>query len=117
MDDLAYFRDVYDAFNRRDVDRVLAKMSVEVDWPNAWQGGRLVGHDAVRSYWLEQWAEIDPVVTPLAVSRRDNSSLAVMVCQVVRSLDGQTLSEGEVVHAYEVRDGLIRRMDVEEARL
>jgi hypothetical protein len=36
---------------------------------------------------------------------------------VVRSLDGQTLSEGEVVHAYEVRDGLIRRMDVEEARL
>jgi hypothetical protein len=39
VDDLAYFRDVYDAFNRRDVDRVLAEMSIDVDWPNAWQGG------------------------------------------------------------------------------
>jgi hypothetical protein len=26
-------------------------MHPEVDWPNAWEGGRVVGHAAVRDYW------------------------------------------------------------------
>jgi len=26
----------YEAFNRRDVDAVLAGMAPDVDWPNAW---------------------------------------------------------------------------------
>ena len=60
MDHLAYFQGLYEAFNRRDVDAVLAMMSDEVDWPNAWKGGRLVGRDAVRDYWTTQWLEIDP---------------------------------------------------------
>jgi len=32
---------VYSAFNARDVDAVLAAMSVDVDWPNGWEGGRV----------------------------------------------------------------------------
>ena len=39
MDDLTYFRGLYEAFNRRDVDGVLAMMSDDVDWPNAWISG------------------------------------------------------------------------------
>jgi hypothetical protein len=34
----------YAAFNARDIDQVLAQMTDDVDWPNAWEGGRLVGH-------------------------------------------------------------------------
>lgn len=116
MDDLAYFRDLYDAFNRRDVNGVLAMMTEDVDWPNAWKSGRLIGHDAVRDYWTEQWAEINPEVTPLSVSERGDGSLAVMVRQVVRSLDDEPLSDGVVVHVYKLRDGLIMRMDVEQPR-
>jgi ketosteroid isomerase-like protein len=114
MDHLAYFRDVYDGFNRRDVKRVLAMMTEDVLWPNAWKGGRLVGRDAVRAYWAEQWAEINPEVTPLSVSERGDGTLAVKVRQVVRSLDGETLSDDEVVHVYQMRNGLIARMDVEQ---
>jgi nuclear transport factor 2 (NTF2) superfamily protein len=114
MDYLAYFRDVYDGFNRRDAKRVLAMMTEDVLWPNAWKGGRLVGRDAVRAYWTEQWEEINPEVTPLSVSERDDSRLAVKVRQVVRSLDDETLSDGEIVHVYEMRDGLIARMDAEQ---
>jgi hypothetical protein len=38
----------------------------------------------------------------------------VKVRQVVRSLDDETLSDGEIVHVYEMRDGLIARMDAEQ---
>jgi hypothetical protein len=114
MDHLAYFRGLYEAFNRRDVERVLAMMSDDVDWPNAWKGGRLVGRGAVRDYWTAQWAEIDPHVQPLSVVERADGGLAVLVRQVVRLPDGELLGEGEVVHVYRLRDGLIRRMDVEE---
>ena len=114
MDHLAGFQSLYDAFNRRDADGVLATMSDDVDWPNAWKGGRLVGRDAVRAYWTEQWSEIDPHVEPLSVSERADGSLAVTVHQTVRSLDGELLGDGEVIHVYRLADGLIRRMDVEE---
>jgi hypothetical protein len=113
MDDLEHFQALYEAFNRRDIDAVLAMMSEEVDWPNAWKGGRLTGREAVRDYWTAQWAEIDPHVEPLSVTERADGSLALRVTQVVRSSDGELLGEGEVVHVYRIRDGLIDRMDVE----
>ena len=51
MDRRAFFDELYEAFNRRDIDTVLATISDEVDWPNAWKGGRLIGREAVRDYW------------------------------------------------------------------
>ena len=114
MDHLAHFRGLYEAFNRRDIDAVLAMMSDDVDWPNAWKGGRMTGREAVRDYWIAQWAEIDPHVEPFSAIERADVSLAIRVRQVVRSSDGQLLGEGEVVHVYRMRDDLIQRMDVEE---
>jgi SnoaL-like domain len=93
----AYFRDLYEAFNRRDIDAVLTRMSEEVDWPNAWRGGRLVGRQSVREYWTVQWAEIDPHVGPLSVTKRADGGLAVRVRQVVRAHDGQLLADREVI--------------------
>lgn len=60
MHDEQRMRALYDAFNARDIDTVLAAMTQDVDWPNAWEGGRVHGRDAVRSYWTRQWAEINP---------------------------------------------------------
>jgi hypothetical protein len=104
----------YEAFNARDLDAALALMAADVDWPNAWEGGRVVGHDAVRDYWSRQWAEIDPHVEPVAVQERPDGRLAVDVHQVVRSPEGVVLVDGRVEHIYELRDGLIVRMDVVE---
>ena len=105
MDDRERFQSLYEAFNRRDIDAVVATMSDEVDWPNAWKGGRLVGREAVRDYWTAQWAEIDPHVEPLEITNRRDGSLAVTVRQVVRSVDGQLLGDGEVVHVYRLDEG------------
>jgi hypothetical protein len=116
VDHRVNFQRLYRAFNRRDIDGVLVLMSDDVDWPNAWKGGRLIGRQAVRDYWTAQWAEIDPHVEPLGVTERADGAVAVTVRQVVRSADGQLLSDGEVVHVYRLAGGLIRRMDVESPR-
>jgi hypothetical protein len=107
-------RAMYDGFNARDIDAVLASMSDDVDWPNAWEGGRLIGHDAVRDYWTRQWAAIDPRVDPLEIGPRADGRVEVQVRQLVRDLDGKVLADGTVVHVYEIRSGLVARMDVEE---
>ncbi len=95
-------------------------MTDDVDWPNAWEGGRVRGQDAVRDYWTRQWAEIDPLVEPLAVELRSDVTVAVTVRQEVRSLEGTPLAISEVLHVYTMRrdsnEGeLIERMDVEES--
>lgn len=39
-------------------------MTPDVDRPNGWEGGRVVGHDAVRRYGERQWAEVRTAVQP-----------------------------------------------------
>ncbi len=117
MDSDELLRTIYAAFNARDIDGVLAGMTDDVDWPNAWEGGRLVGHEAVRDYWTRQWAAIDPHVDPVEIGPRVGGAgvrVAVQVQQVVRDLAGAVVASGTVVHVYELRDGLVARMDVEE---
>ena len=106
---------MYAAFNARDIDALLQQMTPDVDWPNAWEGGRVHGHDEVRDYWSRQWSMIDPSVEPVAFNVRPDGRVAVEVDQVVRGSDGAVLAEGRVVHVYTFRDGLIARMDVEES--
>jgi hypothetical protein len=103
---------LYDAFNARDIDRVMARFGPDVNWPNAWEGGRVVGHAAVRDYWLRQWEVIDPIVRPQRVRELDDGRVEVLVHQVVRDRDGDLLSEAYVLHTYTVSGGLIIRMDV-----
>jgi ketosteroid isomerase-like protein len=107
-------RALYDAFNARDVDSLLAAMTPDVDWPNAWEGGRVHGREAVRAYWARQWAAIDSRVEAEAIAPLPDGRIAVDVHQTARSLDGQPIADGHVRHVYELRDGLIVRMDVEE---
>jgi hypothetical protein len=105
-------RALYAAFNARDVDAVIAALHPAVDWPNAWEGGRLHGRDAVREYWARQFAEIDPHVEPRAFTATEDGRVAVEVHQVVRSPAGDVLADGTVTHVYALRGGLVERMDV-----
>jgi PhnB protein len=105
---------LYDAFNARDVDAILAALAHDVDWPNAWEGGRIRGREAIRAYWARQWAAIDPHVEAEAIAPLPDGRVAVEVHQTVRDLDGQVLSDSRVRHVYELRGGLVTRMDVEE---
>lgn len=107
MDRESRLQAMYAAFNARDIDAVLANMSRDVDWPNAWEGGRVRG-------WRRQWAVIDAVVHPVAYTTRADGSVEVEVTQLVRDLDGAIVSEGRVLHVYRFEAELITQMDVEE---
>lgn len=115
MDVERRLQSLYASFNARDIDGVLASMTDDVDWPNAWEGGRVRGKEAVREYWLRQWSEIDPHVEPVSITELSDGTIAVEVHQVIRSLDGDVLNDRRVVHTYEVSDGLLSRMTVTES--
>jgi ketosteroid isomerase-like protein len=106
-------RDLYASFNARDIEAVIAHLDPDVDWPNAWEGGRLHGHDAVREYWTRQFAAIDGRVEPTAIAG-DGDTVTVTVHQTVRDLDGRLQDDRIVIHTYTLRDGRIVRMDVDE---
>ena len=103
---------IYAAFNARDIDTILEQLAPDVDWPNAWEGGRVRGREGVREYWTRQWAAIDPSVEPVGFEERPDGTVAVEVRQVVKDLDGAVVDEGSVTHVYAFRDGLVTRMDV-----
>jgi hypothetical protein len=103
---------LYEAFNARDIDGLLARLAPGVDWPDAWHGGRVVGQDAVRSYWLGQWEVIDPEVRPRRVRELPDGRVEVLIEQTVRDRDGDLLSHAFVLHTYTFSGRLISRMDV-----
>jgi ketosteroid isomerase-like protein len=105
-------RDLYASFNARDIEAVLQHLDAHVDWPNAWEGGRLRGHDAVRDYWTRQFQAIDGRVEPERIERRDDGTFVVTVHQTVRTPDGDLVDDRTVTHTYTIRDGRIARMDV-----
>lgn len=105
--------DTYKAFNARDIDAVLATMHPEVDWPNGWQGGRVLGRENVREYWRRQWEVLDPHVEPVAFRDNGDGRTAVEVHQLVRDLTGNLVADQMVQHVYSIRDGLIERMDIQ----
>lgn len=106
---------VYAAFNDRNIDRVLAWMSEDVNWPKASEGGKVIGKQAIREYWTRQWAAFDPHVDILEVVERQDGKTEVKVHQLVKNLAGEIIADDEVWHIYTIEDNRIRSMDLLEA--
>ena len=103
---------VYAAFNRREIETVLVEMHRDVDWPNGMEGGRVIGTAAVRDYWKRQFEVLDPRVEPQNFTTESDGRIAVNVHQVVHDKAGTLLLDHMVQHVYEIRDGLIRSMEI-----
>ena len=102
----------YAAFNARDIDRALAAMHPDVEWPDGMEGGYVHGHAGVREYWTRQWRLIDPHVEPRAFAAEATGHVVVDVHQVVRDRSGNVLGDQMVQHVYTIADGLIARMSI-----
>jgi hypothetical protein len=113
----ALMTQIYAAFNMRDIDGTLALMSENVDWPKSSEGGRVVGKKEIRAYWTRQWAEFNPHVEPIEVVDREDDKTEVKVHQLVKTLNGDVLSDQDVWHIYTIKNGLIERMDISEKEL
>lgn len=107
-------RALYQSFNDRDLDAVLSAMAADVDWPNGWEGGRLLGREEVREYWERQWREIRPTTMVRDIVERSDGTVEARVRLVVRDPAGKVLVRSDVTHVYEFVGLQVRRMTVEQ---
>ena len=104
---------IYNGFNARDMEGVFALLTDDVAWANGMEGTHVHGKDAIRDYWTHQWSVIDPHVEPLKIAKAADGSLVVDVHQVVKNLEGQTLIDETVKHAFRLDGGRVQRFDIQ----
>jgi ketosteroid isomerase-like protein len=112
--DKEFLTQLYDRFNSRDMEAVLAKLHPDVMWANGMEGGHVHGREGVRSYWTRQWAMIEPHVEPTGFSAGANGTTVVEVHQTVRDLQGNVLADRNVGHIFRIEGGLVVRFDIRE---
>jgi ketosteroid isomerase-like protein len=107
-------RQLYAAFNARDIDTVLEGLAADVAWANGTEGGHVYGRDGVRDYWTRQFSEIRSTVKPERIELTPDRRVAVQVHQIVHSADeSQLLADTTVRHLFTFSDGLVSRFDIE----
>ena len=103
------------AFNTREIDAATELMHPKVDWPNAWEGGRVVGRRAVQDYWKRQFKVISSEIELQTFTEEPGGAITVNARQVVHEANtGRLISDLHVRHRFRFRDGLIVHMDVVE---
>jgi ketosteroid isomerase-like protein len=114
-------RRIYDLFNARDIDGVLAGLADDVVWANGMDGGHVEGHEALRAYWTRQWSVVSPHVEAVSFHRAADGAIIAQVRQSVRDLNGKPLqtqthglTDQTVGHVFRFRDGKVARFDIED---
>ena len=112
---------LYERFNARDIDGVLADLTDDVAWANGMDGGHVHGHEAIRDYWTRQWSMVSPHVQPVSFHHASDGAIVAEVLQSVFDLDGKPL-EGQthglkdktVGHIFRLREGKVARFDIRD---
>lgn len=109
-----FLQNLYDAFNKREIEKILSLMEPDVKWANGMEGGFVYGRDAVREYWTKQFEIIQPELTTLKFETDENNRNVVTVHQVVRDVEGNVLLEKNVEQIFTVENGLISIFELNE---
>ena len=107
-----FLRSLYDAFNKRNFEKVLSMMQPDVKWANGMEGGFVYGRDAVREYWRRQFEVVEGQLEPLKFEIDERNRLVVTVHLVVRDLKGKQLLEKTIQQIFTIDNGLIRVFEI-----
>lgn len=110
-DQQAFFEALYKNFNDRNIDKVIAEMTPDVQWANGMTGGYVYGPDAVKDYWTNQFQLVSSKVTLLEI-KKVKDTVVINVLQVVHDIYGELLAEGIVKHIFHLKDQKIQRFDI-----
>jgi ketosteroid isomerase-like protein len=120
--DVEILKRIYERFNARDIDGVLAVLADDVAWANGMDGGHVHGREAVRAYWTRQWTMVSPHVEPVSFHRAADDAIVAEVRQSVHDLEGKPLQgqthglkDKTVEHVFRFRDGKVTRFDIQDA--
>ena len=106
-----FFENLYNNFNDRKIDLVIANMTDDVKWANGMEGGYVFGHDEVREYWTRQFALISSNVTPLKIET-GKGVVKITVHQVVHDLNEKLLADEIVEHLFHLKNNKIAGFDI-----
>lgn len=107
-------QDLYDAFNKREIETIISVMHPDVKWANGLEGGFVYGRDAVREYWTEQFKHIQPELETRKFESDSRGREIVTVHQVVKDLQGNVLVDTTIHQVFTFHDGLISLYEIEE---
>ncbi len=102
-----FLQNLYDAFNKREIEIIISLLRPDVKWANGLEGGFVYGRDAVREYWTNQFKDIQPELETLKFETDDNNRNIVTVHQIIKDLQGNVLADTTVQQIFTIEDGLI----------
>ncbi len=109
-----FLQNLYDAFNKREIETAISFMRPDVKWANGVEGGFVYGRDAVREYWTNQFKNIQPELETLKFETDENNRNVVTVHQVIKDLQGNLLADATVQQIFTIENGLISLYEIGE---
>ena len=107
-------QNLYDAFNKREIEAIIPIMHPDVKWANGLEGGFVHGRDAVREYWINQFKAIQPEIETLKFETDENNRNIVTVHLIIRDLQGKLLADATVHQIFTINNGLISLYEIGE---
>jgi len=109
-----FLQNLYDAFNKREIETIISLMRPDVKWANGLEGGFVYGRDAVREYWTNQFKDIQPELETLKFETDEKNRNVVTVHQIIRDLQGNLLADATVQQIFTIENGLISLYEIGE---
>ena len=109
-----FLQNLYDAFNKREIETIISLMRPDVKWANGLEGGFVYGRDAVREYWTNQFKDIQPELEILRFETDEKNRNVVTVHQIIRDLQGNLLADATVQQIFTIENGLISLYEIGE---
>ncbi len=107
-------QNLYDAFNKREIETIIPMMRPDVKWANGLEGGFVHGRDQVREYWTDQFKAIQPELEALKFETDENNRNIVTVHLIIRDLHGNLLADATVHQIFTIENGLISLYEIGE---
>jgi SnoaL-like domain len=109
-----FLQNLYEAFNKREIETIISVMHPDVKWANGVEGGFVYGRDAVREYWTNQFKVIQVQLETLRFETDENSRDVVTAHQIVRDLQGNLLADTTIQQFFTIGNGLISLYEIGE---
>lgn len=109
-----FLQNLYEAFNKREIETIISVMHPDVKWANGVEGGFVYGRDAVREYWTDQYKVIQVQLEALRFETDENSRNVVTAHQIVRDLQGNLLADATIQQIFTIENGLISLYEIGE---
>ncbi len=114
-DNQEFLQNLYDAFNNREIEKIISFMRPDVKWANGVEGGFVYGSDAVREYWgTNQFKNIQVELETLKFETDENNRNVVTAHQIIKDLQGNLLADATIVQIFTIEDGLISLYEIGE---